>query len=50
VCAVDAPLDGLRLCGRALWPSRAWMQARYAGAGVRQRLGHLAACLRGDLD
>jgi hypothetical protein len=50
VCAVDRIHDALRLCGRALWPSRAWMQARYADAGLGRRLLHLANAARANFD
>ncbi|MEJ2749420.1 MAG: hypothetical protein P8183_16180, partial [Anaerolineae bacterium] len=39
---IDRPVDALRLLGRALWPTRAWLDARYgAGASHWQHIGHL---------
>ena len=44
---VDRPVDALRLLGRALWPEGSWLAARYGAAGLRVRMRHVAAALRG---
>jgi hypothetical protein len=44
----DRKRDGIRLVGRALWPERWWVEARY-GRPVG-RLGHVGELLRrGDV-
>ena len=49
LCAVDGVSDALRLVGRALWPTGAWMQARYGGTGLGPRLTHLGKSVSGEL-
>lgn len=46
---VDRPRDAARLIGRTLWPERAWLQARYGGAGLGVRVLHSARAMRGRL-
>jgi hypothetical protein len=39
---IDRPVDAIKLFGRALWPTRAWLEARYGdGASHWQHIGYL---------
>jgi hypothetical protein len=46
---VDRARDGARLVGRALWPERQWLRARYGGSGPGVRIRHLAGATRGKM-
>lgn len=46
---VDRAQDALRLIGRALWPEREWLQARYGRVTFTLRLQHFARAARGRM-
>jgi hypothetical protein len=46
---VDRVRDAVRLLGRALWPEREWLAARYGTVTPAIRRRHLLAALRGQV-
>jgi len=44
---VDRPGDAARLLGRALWPTNAWLAARYGRSDMSIRFRHLLAAAQG---